>query len=74
MNAMTAQDYTLYPFSTTHTVDYENLLRVYLDATFFPLLQTRTTSVRRATASSSTLKGQADHQGGGVQRDEGGHE
>ena len=39
MNAMTAQDYTLYPFSTTHPQDYENLLRVYLDATFFPLLR-----------------------------------
>ena len=39
MNAMTAQDYTLYPFSTTHATDYRNLLSVYLDSTFFPLLR-----------------------------------
>ena len=39
MNALTAQDYTMYPFSTTHPTDFANLLRVYLDATFFPLLR-----------------------------------
>ena len=38
MNAMTAQDYTMYPFSTQNEQDFQNLLEVYLDACFFPLL------------------------------------
>lgn len=38
MNALTSADYTLYPFSTRNDKDFVNLLRVYLDATFFPLL------------------------------------
>lgn len=39
MNAMTASDHTMYPFSTTNAVDFENLQKVYLDAAFFPLLR-----------------------------------
>lgn len=38
MNAMTASDWTIYPFSTQNVKDYENLMSVYLDATFFPNL------------------------------------
>lgn len=38
MNAMTGCDVTFYPFSTQNIKDYENLLRVYLDAVFFPQL------------------------------------
>jgi len=38
MNAMTSSDSTIYPFSTRNTKDFFNLLQVYLDATFFPLL------------------------------------
>lgn len=38
MNAMTAPDYTMYPFSTQNLKDYENLMSVYLDAVFQPLL------------------------------------
>jgi hypothetical protein len=38
MNAMTAADYTCYPFATMNTTDYFNLLGVYLDAAFFPKL------------------------------------
>ena len=38
MNAYTATDYTLYPFSTINPTDYKNLMGVYLDAAFFPLL------------------------------------
>ncbi|RWS01687.1 Presequence protease: mitochondrial-like protein [Dinothrombium tinctorium] len=38
MNAMTGPDYTIYPFSTQNQKDYENLLRVYVDAVFSPLL------------------------------------
>ena len=39
MNAMTAQDYTMYPFSSTLQKDYNNLMHVYLDSAFFPLLR-----------------------------------
>ncbi|ELW71643.1 Presequence protease, mitochondrial [Tupaia chinensis] len=39
MNAFTASDYTLYPFSTQNHKDFQNLLSVYLDATFFPCLR-----------------------------------
>tara|TARA_B110000977_G_scaffold198611_3_gene283841 strand:- start:34373 stop:35455 length:1083 start_codon:yes stop_codon:yes gene_type:complete len=38
MNAMTAADYTCYPFATMNSTDYFNLLGVYLDAAFFPKL------------------------------------
>lgn len=38
MNAMTADDYTIYPFSTLNVNDYNNLLSVYLDAVFNPNL------------------------------------
>ncbi len=38
MNAFTASDWTMYPFSTQNTKDYFNLLGVYLDAAFFPKL------------------------------------
>jgi len=39
MNAMTASDWTMYPFATTNQQDFYNLLGVYLDATFFPNLE-----------------------------------
>ena len=39
MNAWTGLDYTLFPFSTQNSVDFENLMRVYLDATLFPALK-----------------------------------
>lgn len=38
MNAMTSSDWTTYLFSTRNHKDFENLLSVYLDAAFFPLL------------------------------------
>eukprot|EP00056_Hartaetosiga_gracilis_P008574 m.122708 g.122708 ORF g.122708 m.122708 type:complete len:469 (+) comp12941_c0_seq10:28-1434(+) len=38
MNAMTASDFTVYPFSTTNAQDYKNLMNVYTDAVFFPKL------------------------------------
>ncbi len=41
MNAMTASDWTLYPFSSQNKKDFYNLLDIYLDATFFPLLNER---------------------------------
>jgi Zn-dependent M16 (insulinase) family peptidase len=38
MNAFTASDWTMYPFSTQNRKDFYNLLGVYLDAAFFPNL------------------------------------
>uniref|UniRef100_A0A8C7L895 Pitrilysin metalloproteinase 1 n=1 Tax=Oncorhynchus kisutch TaxID=8019 RepID=A0A8C7L895_ONCKI len=38
MNAFTASDFTMYPFSTQNGKDFQNLLSVYLDAVFFPCL------------------------------------
>lgn len=38
MNAFTAPDWTMYPFSTQNRKDFENLMDVYLDAVFFPIL------------------------------------
>jgi presequence protease len=38
MNAFTSADWTMYPFSTRNSKDFMNLLDVYLDATFFPVL------------------------------------
>ncbi|KAK1143163.1 Mitochondrial presequence protease [Aspergillus melleus] len=39
MNAFTSSDHTTYPFATTNQHDFQNLLSVYLDATFHPLLK-----------------------------------
>jgi Zn-dependent M16 (insulinase) family peptidase len=38
MNAFTASDWTMYPFSTQNRKDFYNLMQVYLDAAFFPKL------------------------------------
>ncbi len=38
MNAFTASDWTMYPFSTQNRKDFFNLLGIYLDAVFFPNL------------------------------------
>lgn len=40
MNAFTSSDHTTYPFATTNSVDFKNLMDVYLDATLNPLLKT----------------------------------
>ncbi|CAB0008448.1 unnamed protein product [Nesidiocoris tenuis] len=39
MNAMTAPDCTFYPFATQNRTDYMNLMSVYMDAVFKPLLR-----------------------------------
>jgi len=41
MNAMTASDWTIYPFSSQNHKDFRNLLDIYLDAAFFPQLSER---------------------------------
>ncbi|MFP3980709.1 MAG: insulinase family protein [Desulfobacterales bacterium] len=38
MNALTASDWTMYPFATQNEKDFYNLMSVYLDAVFFPRL------------------------------------
>ena len=39
MNAFTSSDWTAYPFASKNAKDFDNLLQVYLDATFFPNLE-----------------------------------
>ncbi len=39
LNAMTSSDHTMYPVSSRNLKDYFNLMHVYLDAVFFPLVQ-----------------------------------
>ena len=39
LNAYTASDHTVYPASSTVRADYFNLMSVYADAVFFPLLR-----------------------------------
>ena len=39
MNAMTSSDWTSYPFASQNRKDFYNLMEIYLDATFFPLLR-----------------------------------
>lgn len=39
MNAMTSADHTTYPFATTNSQDFKNLMSVYLDATLHPFLK-----------------------------------
>ena len=39
MNAFTSSDWTAYPFATQSKKDFFNLLDVYLDAAYFPLLE-----------------------------------
>jgi len=36
MNAFTASDWTMYPFSTQNRKDFYNLMDVYLDSSFYP--------------------------------------
>ncbi len=38
MNALTASDWTMYPFCTQNRKDFYNLMAVYLDSVFFPKL------------------------------------
>jgi presequence protease len=42
LNAMTSADYTAYPFASRNKKDFFNLMHVYLDAAFFPLLRKET--------------------------------
>lgn len=41
MNAMTSSDWTLYPVASLNPKDFYNLMDIYLDAAFFPLLRAR---------------------------------
>jgi presequence protease len=40
LNAMTSDDYTVYPVASMNMTDYFNLMHVYLDAVFNPLIYT----------------------------------
>jgi len=39
MNAFTASDWTMYPFSTQNKKDFYNLMDVYLDSAFYPNIE-----------------------------------
>ncbi|KAK3769391.1 hypothetical protein RRG08_029019 [Elysia crispata] len=39
MNALTAYDWTMYPFSSQNEQDFKNLMSVYMDAAFCPLIR-----------------------------------
>ena len=39
MNAFTASDWTMYPFSTQNRKDFYNLMDVYLDSAFYPNIE-----------------------------------
>jgi presequence protease len=62
INAMTHDDRTVYPFSTTDAVDFDNLLGVYLDTTFFPKLD-RMTFLQEGWRPSLAGDGQLQIQG-----------
>ena len=38
MNAITSSDWTAYPFASLNDKDFNNLLNIYLDVVFFPLI------------------------------------
>lgn len=42
LNAFTSADYTMYPIASRNFEDFKNLMTVYLDAVFFPLLRRET--------------------------------
>ncbi len=42
LNAMTSADYTAYPYGAQNRKDFYNLMRLYMDASFFPLLKEET--------------------------------
>ncbi|MEZ5599668.1 MAG: insulinase family protein [Candidatus Competibacteraceae bacterium] len=53
MNAFTSSDWTAYPFASQNKKDFNNLLDVYLDAAFFPLLDDATSRPGRPPAGNS---------------------
>jgi presequence protease len=62
MNAFTASDWTMYPFSTQNPKDYYNLMDVYLDAAFFPNIEELSFK-----QEGHRLEIEADPQGAGTQ-------
>jgi hypothetical protein len=47
MNAMTTMDITMYPFSSRNMKDFYNILDMYLDSVFFPLMYERKSTFYR---------------------------
>ena len=54
MNALTASDWTLYPFATRNQTDFYNLMGVYLDAVFYPLLRPQSSRATKTELSISS--------------------
>ena len=47
LNAMTYSDKTVYPVASCNTTDFENLMKVYLDAVFYPNIYEKTEIMRQ---------------------------
>ncbi len=47
LNAMTGQDYTVYPFSAVEPKSFDNLMDIYLDAVFNPLVLNDENTLKR---------------------------
>ncbi len=47
LNAMTAPDFTMYPFASTNEKDFMNILDVYLDAVFHPTIYKKVNTFRQ---------------------------
>ncbi|MEE8398643.1 MAG: insulinase family protein, partial [Desulfobacterales bacterium] len=62
MNAFTASDWTMYPFSTQNRKDYYNLMSVYLDAAFFPNLDALSFKQEGHRLEMETSDGDSDSQ------------
>lgn len=57
LNAITFQGKTMYPCASCHPGDFENLMRVYLDAVFHPLLSKQTFQREGWHLESGDIKG-----------------
>jgi len=61
MNAFTASDWTMYPFSTQNRKDFYNLMDVYLYATFYPNIDRLSFKQEGHRLEMAAEKGSPDH-------------
>jgi len=63
MNAFTASDWTMYPFSSQNAKDFYNLMDVYLDAAFFPRLEELSFKQEGHRVETAAVADPPDHPG-----------
>ena len=56
LNAMTFADRTFYPISSRNDKDFLNLMRVYLDAVFHPLIYSKPEIFRQRAGTTSSAR------------------